>query len=98
MSKLPQGRKGWQPVVKKLNPCWRGRLAMVFPFAHLCEYLVPVLVLLLCEQPVEGAQEEGEKRKFGEVKIEAGWSALDKLPGLERVRFSQEGVTVKIEV
>lgn len=47
---------------------------------------------------MEGAREGGEKREFwGKVIVESGSSVLDEVPGLERVKFSQEGVTVSLE-
>lgn len=38
------------------------------------------------------------KREWGEVKAKAGLSVLDELLGFEKVRPSQEGVTVKTRV
>lgn len=43
---------------------------------------------------MEGAREGGEKREFWR-RLES--TVLDELPGLQRVKFSQEGVTVRLK-
>lgn len=46
---------------------------------------------------MEGAREGVRREKFGEFKVGAGSTVLDEVLSLERVKFSQKGVRVKLE-
>lgn len=96
VSRLRQGRMSRQPAATNGAHAALERKADLV--CRLGEFLKHQDFRLQCEQPVEGAR-EGEVRKenFGEVKVEAGSTVLDEVLGSEGAKFSQEGVTVRLE-
>lgn len=73
---------------------WRGRLTWSAVWGS--SLSIRILDFSVSSQWREHGREV-RKENFGEVKVEAGSTVLDEVLGLEGAKFSQEGVTVRLE-